>query len=447
MAHPLPVFRGKNPLLPGAEFLADPFTFSISKGPSLGSFYRIPFFFRKIFVTTDLTAIAQVLQRNQKNYRKSIAYRNLRLALGNGLVTNEGESWFQQRRLIQPGFHKATLNGLFVAMGEVAENYMENLWHRTAEPAVLDLSVELMKVTADIVLKTLFSTDNPADSAEMYRIMAEAQDYIIDRTTKPYLIPLYHLNGRHRHFRKDMDWFDQQLYTLVKERRATTRRPNDLLTMLLEARDADTGETMEDRQLRDEAITLFAAGHETSSNALTWTLFLLSQHPRVLQRLQQEVDQVLGDRTPTFDDLPKLKYTLQVLKEAMRLYPPAYAVGREAIADDVILGHRVPARSVLFIAIAAVHRNPKWYQRPGDFYPEHFLPEAEKERPSLAYLPFGAGPRMCIGNHFALMEMQLLLAMMVRRFNFHLLPGHPVKPVPLITLKPKYGLKMTVERR
>ena len=241
-----------------------------------------------------------------------------------------------------------------------------------------------------------------------------------------------------------MDWFDRQLYALVDERRAMTNRPNDLLTMLLEARDADTGEAMSDQQLRDEAITLFAAGHETSSNGLSWILYLLSQHPEVLRSLRNEVDEVLGDRTPTFNDLPGLSYPMQVIKEGMRLYPPAFAIGREPIEDDVILGHRVPAGSVVFIAIAAVHRNPDWYERPTDFYPEHFLPEAEKERPRLAYMPFGAGPRMCIGNHFALMEMQLLLAMMVRRFNFELLPGHPIKPEPLITLKPRYGVKMRV---
>ncbi|GAB4251324.1 MAG: cytochrome P450 [Saprospiraceae bacterium] len=444
MVSELPVFKGKNPLIPGTEFLMDPFRFTTGKGMSLGSFYRIPFFFRKIFVTTDIEAIAHVLQRNQKNYRKSFAYRNLRLALGNGLVTNEGESWFQQRRLIQPGFHKAKLEGLFVAMGEVAERYFADLRRRTEKPAVLDLSVEMMKVTADIVLKTLFSTDNKADIAEMYRIMVDAQDYLVDRTTKPYFIPFYYVNGRHRHFRKDMDWFDRQLYALVDERRAMANRPNDLLTMLLEARDADTGEAMSDQQLRDEAITLFAAGHETSSNGLSWILYLLSQHPEVLRSLRNEVDEVLGDRTPTFDDLPGLSYTMQVIKEGMRLYPPAFAIGREPIEDDVILGHRVPAGSVVFIAIAAVHRNPDWYERPTDFYPEHFLPEAEKERPRLAYMPFGAGPRMCIGNHFALIEMQLLLAMLVRRFNFELLPGHPIKPEPLITLKPRYGVKMRV---
>lgn len=447
MVSELPVFKGRNPLFPGAEFLMDPFKFTITQGMSLGPFYRIPFFFRKMFVTTDLEAISHVLQSNQKNYVKSTAYRNLRLALGNGLVTNEGESWFQQRRLIQPGFHKVRLEGLFVAMAEVAEGYFDDLQKRTAKPVVLDISVEMMKVTADIVLKTLFSYDNKADIAEMYRIMVDAQDYIVDRTTKPYFIPLYYVNGRHHHFRKDMDWFDSQLYELVDERRAMTTRPNDLLTMLLEARDADTGEAMDDQQLRDEAITLFAAGHETSSNGLSWILYLLSQHPEFLQSLRKEVDAVLGDKTPTFEDLHKLTYTLQVIKEGMRLYPPAFAVGREPIEDDEILGHPVPAGSVVFIAIAAVHRNPDWYERPNEFYPGHFTPEAEKERPRLAYMPFGAGPRMCIGNHFALMEMQLLLAMLVRRFRFEMLLSHPVKPEPLITLKPRHGLKMVLQNR
>ncbi len=413
----------------------------------MGDFYRIPFFFRSIFIVSNLEAIRHVLQANQKNYVKSPAYRNLKLALGNGLVTSEGEYWRRQRRLSQPAFYKTQLEELFKTMGQVTERFCADLAEKSKTGQPLDISKEMMSVTADIALKTLFGSENPADISEMYRVMMDGQDYIIHRTIKPYLVPFVFINGRHRRFRRDMDWFDSHLFRLIEARRKMESPPNDLLTMLLSARDEETGEAMSDRQLRDEAITLFAAGHETSSNALSWTLYLLAQHPEVMEKLRSEVDTLLGDRTPSFEDLKKLPYTMQVISEGMRLYPPAHAVGREPVEDDEILGHRIPRRSILFISITALHRDARYWERPHEFYPEHFDPETEKERPRMAYLPFGAGPRMCIGNHFALMEMQLLLAMLVRHFDFELDASHPVEPEPLITLKPKYGIRMLVPSR
>jgi cytochrome P450 len=259
MKSSIPVFRGKNPLLPGAEFLRNPFKFTIEHAAELGDFYRIPFFFRKIFVTTNLEAISHVLQKNQKNYVKSTAYRNLKLALGNGLVTSEGEFWRRQRRMAQPAFYKHQLEELFKGMTEVAERYCQELQAKSERGEILDISKEMMSVTADIVLKTLFSADNPADVSEMYRIMVDAQDYIIYRTVNPHLVPFAHLNGRHRRFKKDMSWFNRHLFSLIEKRRTERNPPNDLLTLLLTARDEETNETMSDRQLRDEAITLFAS--------------------------------------------------------------------------------------------------------------------------------------------------------------------------------------------
>ncbi len=447
MKSTIPIFKGKNPLLRGAEFLKNPFLFTTGPGLEIGDFYRIPFVFRRVFVTTNHEVVKHVLQTNQKNYVKSVAYRHLKLALGNGLVTSEGEYWRRQRRLAQPVFYKTQLEEIFKKMAGVAERYMGDLSQKTADGQPLDIAKEMMGITSDIVLKTLFSADNPADLSEMYRIMIEAQDYIVHRTTKPYLIPFVHINGRHRHFRKDMDWFDGHLYRLMAERRNDPNPPNDLLTMLISARYEDTGEAMTNQQVRDEAITLFAAGHETSSNGLAWTLYLLSKHPEVLEKLRQEVENVLGGSTPTFEDLRKMTFTLQVIQEGMRLYPPAFAVGREPLQDDEILGEKIPAGSVIFISIAAMHRDPQYWERPHEFYPDHFLPEIEKERPRLAYMPFGAGPRMCIGNHFALMEMQLLLAMLVRHYDFEPVEGHPVEPEPLITLKPRHGILMKVQKR
>jgi cytochrome P450 len=321
------------------------------------------------------------------------------------------------------------------------------LAQKTPNGAVLDISKEMMAVTADIVLKTLFSAENPGDMSEMYRIMIDAQDYIIFRITRPHLIPLGYLNGRHRRFKKDMEWFDSYIRTLIEERRAQPDPPADLLTMLLQTRDEDTGETMTDQQLRDEAVTLFAAGHETSSNALAWTLYLLAQHPGILRKLRHEVEEVIGDRPPSFEELRSLTYTMQVIQEGMRLYPPAFAIGRQPLEDDVIMGQKIPAGSIVFLSIGALHRDKKFWDKPHDFYPEHFDAEQVKERPRMAYMPFGAGPRMCIGNHFALMEMQLLLTMIVKDFDFELIQDHPVEPEPMITLKPRHGIRMKISSR
>ncbi|MCB0521851.1 MAG: cytochrome P450 [Lewinellaceae bacterium] len=443
----IPVFKGKNPILRGAEFLKNPFLFTTGPGRAIGDFYRIPFIFRKVFVATNHEVVRHVLQTNQKNYVKSVAYRHLKLALGNGLVTSEGEYWRRQRRLAQPVFYKTQLEGIFRAMAEVGERCVAALVKKAAPGQPLDMAKEMMGITSDIVLKTLFSAESPADLSEMYRIMIDAQDYIVFRTTRPHLIPFVYINGMHRRFKKDMDWFDGYLYRLMDERRKDPNPPNDLLTMLLSARYEDTGEAMDDRQVRDEAITLFAAGHETSSNGLAWTLYLLSKHPAILEKLRTEVEDVLGSQTPSFENLRHLTYTLQVIQEGMRLYPPAFAIGREPVEDDKIMGETIPAGSVIFISIAAIHRDPRYWERPDTFYPDHFLPEIEKERPRLAYMPFGAGPRMCIGNHFALMEMQLLLAMLVRQFDFDLLEDHPVEPEPLITLKPRHGILMKLRGR
>ena len=443
----IPVFKGKNPLLPGAGFLRNPYEFTIKQAQELGDFFMMPFLLRKIFVITNHEVVAHVLQKNQKNYVKSPAYRQLRLALGTGLVTSEGEFWRKQRRLVQPAFYKTQLEDLFRGMTVVAEKYIFELEAKTANDQPLDIAKEMMAATARIVLKTLFSTENTADINEMYRVMMDSQDYLTYRTVKPYFIPLTYINGMHRKFKKDIAWFNGYIYTLIAERRKDPNPPNDLLTMLLTSKEEETGEAMSDQALRDEAVTLFAAGHETSATMLSWALWLLSQHPDVVQKIRCELDEVLEGRMPGFEDLRKLTYTMQVIQEVMRLYPPGFAIGRQPIAEDEILGVKIPKNAIMFISIAAMHRDSRYWERPNEFYPGHFEPEKEKARPKLAYMPFGAGPRMCIGNHFALMEMQLLLALLVRQFDFETVEGHPVVPEPLITLKPKYGILMRVRKR
>ncbi len=439
-----PTYKEKGITGQGFELIRNPLSFVVEQTKILGDFFKVPFFFRKVYVTTNLDAIRYVLQVNQKNYQKSPAYKQLKLALGNGLVTSEGDFWRKQRRMAQPAFYKTQLNELFDKMKGVAEDFCEALEQKRGQKESFDIAPEMMQVTSDIVLKALFSTFREQDKEEMAETMHFAQEHIIRRTVSPWTIPFGYLNGREKRFKAAMEDFNSTIYDLIDERLHSPNPPNDLLTMLVQTRDEKTGLGMNNQQLRDEAITMYSAGHETSANALNWTLMALAKEPEIVAKMRAEIEKVIGDRTPTFADLRQLQYVKQVIEEGMRLYPPAYAIGREPLEADEIIGYDIPKKAIILMSVYAVQRDPKYYPNPDKFDPERFSPEAIKQRPKLAYMPFGAGPRMCIGNHFAMMEMQLLLTLLIRRFDFVLDESHPIETDALITLKPKTGIKMWI---
>lgn len=441
----IPVYRGKGFLGAAREFVRDPIAFSAQKAETIGDFYRLRLPLRRLYVTTHPDVIRHVLQTHHRNFVKSPAYHELKLALGNGLVTNEGDSWFRQRRLAQPAFYKASLQGIFEKMVGVAQTFLQNL--EDQEHKVVDISQLMMGVTSDIVLKALFSVENQGDKVSMYRQIMEAQEYIMHRTSHPLLKPFNYINGRHRKFLKVRRDFDEMAYRFIQQHREAVTPPDDFLTMLIQAKDADTGETMSNTQIRDETITLFAAGHETSANALSWALMLLSQHPEVVENMRSEIQEVVGNRSIQFAELQQLQYTRRVIEESMRLFPPAYAVGREAAVDEEILGEKIPRKAIVFISIYAVHHSRKYWDNPEIFDPERFSPERAKHIPRFAYMPFGAGPRMCIGEHFAMMEMQLLLALLIRRFDFELMDSLPIPYQALVTMKPSNGIKMKLKKQ
>lgn len=422
------------------EFIKNPGLFIANNIKDYGDSFRLKIPLRNIICSADPELIAHVLQTKQKNYRKSFAYRQLRIALGNGLVTSEGDFWRKQRRLAQPAFYKSQLEDLFRGMFEETEIYTQNLEKKRGK--VIDISEEMMKITARVVLRTLFSSKEDLDFDEMYKQMVGTQEYVVHRINRPFLRPFNYINGRHQRFLKDKKSFDDRIFGLINERRRTKNPPNDLLSMLLLAEDADTGERMSEQQLRDEAVTIFAAGHETSANALAWTFYLLAKHPEEMAKIRTECKQVLGDRSPSFNDLPQLKYTKQVIEEGMRLYPPAHAVGREAISDDSFKDISIEKDTIMLCSIFALHRNEKYYGQPNQFKPDRFSMEAVKSRKRGTYLPFGAGPRMCIGNHFAMMEMQLILASFIQKFAFELVDLQEPEMQALITLKPKENIHL-----
>jgi cytochrome P450 len=386
--------------------------------------------------------VRHVVQENHKNYRKGgISNHVLRLTLGNGLLTNNGDSWLQQRRLIQPIFHRKQIAAFGQLMTESTLAWIEEGHLDTSQP--LDLFQQMSGLTLSIVCKALFGTNIAAYKERVFA----ASSMINHLEAQAFYVPgLLSLPTPQRH---NLYKARNTLYTVVDEliaerRKSATQNENDLLTMLLQVRDAETGLGMSDQQVRDEILTLMVAGHETTSNALCWTLMLVAQHPDIEARLREEYSSVLSGRTPQMEDLPQLKLTRMVLEESMRLYPPAWAFARQAIDEDEINGYRIAKGAYILMFPSATHRHPDFWEQPDVFDPERFSPKHAAERHRFAYFPFGGGPRVCIGNQFALTEAQLVLATVLSRYQLRLLPGANIVPEPLITLRPRGGLLMTM---
>lgn len=425
------------------EMIKDPLQFYENRRAELGNTFFVKFPFRQNLMTSDPELIKYFLQTNQKNYEKDRGYDQLALFMGRGLVTSRGDFWKKQRRIAQPTFYRKNLMKLYEAMMIVAQNYLAELQQKKG--TTIDIAQEMMAVTARIAMKALFSKDLKDGFLDIYKSISYAQAYTTSRATNPLVIPFMHLNGKHQRFKKEKKVMDNLINQLIDERRASTEKKPDFLQMLLDARYEDTGEPMPQQLLLDELITIFAAGHETSANGLGWTLYLLSQYPEIVAKLRAEIQAVLGNRIPTYEDLKQLTYTKQVIEEGMRVFPPVWVISRYARTDDQWKGVKIKANTIIFAHIYGLHHNPDLWENPTVFNPDRFAPEKSKTRPKSHYMPFGSGPRMCIGSHFAMMEMQLLLPLLIRDFDFELVKEHKIIPEPLITLRPKYGIKMRVK--
>lgn len=433
----------KNPPIVGqiVAFRSDPLGFLKRTADKYGdiAYYRLgPL---HAFLVNEPESIRQVLVTNRKNFTKSRALQRAKVMLGEGLLTSEGDFHLRQRRLVQPAFHRPRLIGYAQVMTEYAMRTRER-W-RAGE--VLDVSSEMMRLTLAVVGKTLFSADVEADAVEIGEALTAVLKMFnfLMMPFSEYLekLPLPSV----RRFEKGRDRLDQTIFGIIAERRRSGEDCGDLLSMLLLAQDEEGGGGMSDRQVRDEALTLFLAGHETTSQALTWSWYLLSQNPECERKMHEEIRSVLGDREPSFDDLPQLRYTEMVLAEAMRLYPPAWGVGRKAIEACEIGGYELPPGGIVIMSPYVMHRDPRWFPEPDRFDPERWTPEARDARPKFSYFPFGGGSRLCIGERFAWMEGTLVLATIAQKWRLRLVPGHRVEPLPLITLRSKYGMKMRVE--
>jgi cytochrome P450 len=386
-----------------------------------------------------------ILQDNNRNYSKNtFQYNLLKSVTGEGLLTSDGDTWLRQRRLSQPAFHReriAALTGLMTATtGEMLERWQVHASH--GRP--VDMAAEMMRVALAIVGRALFSIDLTSEAGELVEAVLVVLDHIVWRARTFGMVPGVLPTARNRRFRAALQTLDHAVYALIKERRCGAGQEGDLLSMLIAAQDPETGTGMSDRQLRDEVMTLLVAGHETVASALAWTWYLLSQNPQAEAKLQAEAD-ALGQGAPP--DPNRLPYTRMAFEEALRLYPPAWIITRRALGDDELGGYAIPAGALVVLSPYTAQRDPAYWPEPERYDPERFSPEASSGRPRFAYFPFGGGPRLCIGNTFALLEAQVVLSQVAGRYRLEMARGHPVEVEPGVTLRPKHGLQMTIKPR
>jgi len=388
--------------------------------------------------------IEYVLSTNARNFLKSMSLRSnfFQRLVGNGLVTSEGDFWRRQRRLAQPAFHRQRIS----AYGEVMVEYTNRALESWQAGETRDIHQDMMRLALQIVVKTLFNADVSQDADAVGQILSKIVKPFSSQATLKWILDNRLPTPGHRTFHRQAAEIDKVVYKIIAERRANNRDQGDLLSMLLQAQDED-GTQMSDKQLRDEVMTLFLAGHETTALAVSWAWYLLANHPECERQFHREVDEVLSSRLPSVSDLPKLKYTEAIAKEALRLYPPAYGIGRQAVQDCEIGGYRVPAGSQVFMFPWATHRDPRFFSEPDSFRPERWTEEFVGQLPKYAYFPFGGGPRACIGNYFAMMEIVLLLATIGQRYRLLLAPNQSVRLYPAMSLRPRDGIKVILYPR
>ena len=401
---------------------------------------------RRGYLITNPADVRHVLQDNARNYHKSPLYNKLRTVLGNGLLTSEDEFWLRQRRIAQPAFHRQRLTAVAGVMAEAARAAAAG-WETIASAGrPVDVADEMMRLTRTVVLRTFLGADLGPFAANVDQAWAIINQHIGESFWSLGFtdnLP----TAKYRQFQAARAVLRGAVDYVINERRRRPPDNADLLSMLMAAQDEETGARMTDEQLRVEVTTFLLAGQETTSLALTWTWYLLSQHPHAQQRLEEELDAVLGAQPPEYADLANLPYTRMVIDETLRLYPPAWGFSRQALADDALGGFQLPRGWLAFIVPYVLHRLPAFWKEPDAFDPERFSPDRSADRPKFVYVPFGAGPRQCIGNHFALIEAQLIVATLAQRYRLHLVPHHKVEAWPLITLRPRFGMPMIVERR
>ena len=421
----------------------DPLAFFTNLARTYGDIVSYRMGGEQMFFVNDPQHIKDIFVTHNKSFMKGRGLQRAKRLLGEGLLTSEGAVHLRQRRLMQPAFHRDSVAGY----GQTMVAYAERMRDGWVDGRTLDIAAEMNRLTLSVVGKTLFDADVESQAVEVGEALTGVMDTFwmmmlpfadaIERLPVPKL----------RRARMARVRLDQIIYRMIADRRASGRDHGDLLSMLLEAQDEDDGGVMTDEQVRDEAMTIFLAGHETTANALTWLWYLVAGAPGVEAKLHEEIDRVLQGRRPTFADVGTLPYVERVVTETMRLYPPAWIIGRRALVDYPIGSYVMPARSIIIMSPYVLQRDRRYYADPERFDPDRWTAEFRARLPKFAYFPFGGGPRQCIGESFAWMELVLVTATIAQRWKLRLVPGHPVVPQPLVTLRTKHGMRMTVAAR
>ena len=413
-----------------------------------GDTFRVQLGPRRAVVVIHPDAVAQVLVSERENYVKGDTYKHLRRLTGDGMVTMEGEPWRKRRRLAQPAFHKESVRSLVDSFVLVVREGLSDLRQRLPRGGVFEAHHEMTQLTLDVVGETLLGRRLGASRGGSAHAFAEAFDVLSRRSELPVAIPRWLPTSGNRRLKQALTTLDSIVYGIIAAARETPdeSRPT-LLSMLMAARDEESGEPLSDLELRDEVLTLVMAGHETTALLMTWGFTLLSREPGVVARMRDEVDQVLNGREPTADDLPRLVYVKQVIHEILRLRPPAWILGRDVAADGELAGFRVRAGELVTPLPYLTHRHPEFWPDPERFEPENFSAERVRERPNWAYYPFSAGPRSCIGSVFTLMEAQVIFALLLQQADFSLARDAPIPLKPMMTLRPGAAVDVTLRWR
>jgi len=446
--------HGRPPIEDLRALQIGPHAFLQRAAAQYGDVLRYPLGPLPVYMVSHPHGVKQILQDNARNYSKdTFQYNLLGTITGNGLLTSDGDLWRRQRRLTQPAFHRQRIVGFGALMTDAAQTMLARWATYAVAGRPIDIAAEMMHVALQIVGKALFSVEIGDQADALARATLTVLDQIVFRAKTLGMIPAWLPTPGNLRARRALGVLERAVWETIRGRRSAPASPpaggaaGDLLAMLMNARDDETGQGMSDQQLRDELMTMLIAGHETVASALAWTWYLLSAAPEAEARLHAEVDRVLGGRIPTAQDLPELSYAALIFDEALRLYPPAWIITRKALADDEIGGYRIPAGALVVASPYVTQRDARFWENPDAFDPQRFSAERSQGRPRFAYYPFGGGPRLCIGAGFAAVEAGLIIAAVAQRYSLRLASGHPVGVEPSVTLRPKHGLLMTLAPR
>ena len=413
-----------------------------------GDVSKFSLFKERTYLINHPELVKEILTSKSDNFTKrTIGFKMLKVVLGESTFTSYGEPWKRKRRLAQPSFHKTKISNLSNIMTSTIEEMLDQWETRCDNHEIIEVTEEMMRLTLKVVVRALFSTGL---SEEEVQVVADVFTPLLESTNKRVSFPfqlLYKLpTAQNKAYQKHIDQLDEIIYRIIRERRAMANKPEDLLQMLMEAEDEETGEPLSDQELRDEAMTIFIAGHETTANAMSWLWATLSQQHDIRDKVEQEVNNTIGVNKPEAVDFIKLPYALQVFKEILRIYPPVPVIPRKIEENDQLGEYSLEGNSSMLFSPYLLHRHPEFWDNPEHFDPNRFEKEAERSQHTFAYLPFGGGPRICMGNNFAMMEAVFIIAMTTQRFRLHLTPSAKIEPLVSLTTRPKYGVPVTLER-